>query len=422
MDSFTHGAVGAFIAWTWPQRWAVPKAAAVSVAAALLPDVDVFLPDPFNPDATLAHRGFTHSLLGVAVLAPLVAIVPWLLSKQKRVYWSFVALVALGTISHLVLDLPTELGLKIFWPFYSKPVYMEWLSGIDLTLFTVAVFVLLAAWTYAKTGEAVRRGIFSSAFLALFCWWLFAGWPLIGGRLGASLQTEEPLRSVYPLVLGAMLLVVLAAIRRANWSFQENHARFGLLGLAAFALYLLVCGTAHWAALKRIDDFTREHGIKVLARAATRLEPSSFIAPARWTGLVLAPEGVFQAEMSPVGSKTPKFKFYPNAAENAFVTKARSIPEVQSYLADARFAVSCYEEEDGQHYVEFYDPWWGVGVVRVTLNQQREVISTRWVPVREYVSTVPFPEAALAGKKIAQNIVSEPRTGPCLLATVQQAN
>jgi membrane-bound metal-dependent hydrolase YbcI (DUF457 family) len=191
VDFLTHGAVGAFIAWTWPRRWAVPKAAATSVTAALLPDVDIFLPDPFNPDATLAHRGFTHSLFGVAVLAPLVAIVPWWLSKQKRAYWSLVALVALGMISHLVLDLPTEVGLKIFWPFYPKPVYLEWLSGIDLTLFTVSLFVPLAAWTYAKPGQALRRGIFSSAFLVVFCWWLFAGWPLIGGRLGSSLQTEE---------------------------------------------------------------------------------------------------------------------------------------------------------------------------------------------------------------------------------------
>jgi membrane-bound metal-dependent hydrolase YbcI (DUF457 family) len=384
MDSLTHGAAGAFIAWAWPQRWAVPKAATTCVTAALLPDADMFLPDAFNPNAVLAHRGLTHTLFGVAVLAPLVAIVPWWLTKKKGAYWSFLVLVALGMISHLVLDLPTELGLRIFWPFYPKYIYLEWLSGIDWTLFTVSVFVLLAAWTYAKPAEAVRRGTLSAALLVFLCCWLFAGWPLVGGRLGASLQTEEPVRSFYPIALAAVLLVLLVAIARMNWNFQENRARFGLLGLGAFAFYLLVCGTAHWAALRRIDNFTHGRSVKVLARDASRLEPSSFMAPVRWTGLVLAPQGVFQAEMSPLGPELPIFKFYPNAAENEFVTRARSIPLVQGYLAFTRFPVSCYEEDEGQHFVEFYDPWWGVGVVRVTLNQQREVISTRWVFLREY--------------------------------------
>jgi membrane-bound metal-dependent hydrolase YbcI (DUF457 family) len=398
---------------------AVPKPVITSATAALLPDLDIFLPGHFNPDATLAHRGFTHSLFGVAVLAPLIAIVPWWLSKQKGTYWRLVALVAMGMISHLALDLPTELGLKIFWPFYAKHVYVDWLGGIDLTLFTVALFVLLAAWTYAKPGQALRRGIFSTAFLVVFCWWLFAGWPLIGGRLGSSLQTEEPLRSIYPLVLGAMLLIQLVAIGRANWSFQENRARFGLLGLATFAVYLCACGSAHWAAVERIDDFTQVQGIKVLARTANRFEPSSFLAPARWTGLVLAPEGVYRAEMSPFGSERPKFKFYPNVAENAFVTKARSIPAVQRYLADTRFPVSCYEQQEAKSLVEFYDPWLGVGVVRVTLNQQRGIESVRWIRVREYVSRASF---SAPDKSIARNVVPRLQTGPCFLATVQQVN
>ncbi len=82
----------------------------VSVAAALLPDLDVFLPGRFDPDSILAHRGFTHTMAGVAVLAPLIAIVPWGLSKQKGTYWRLVALVAMGMLSHVALDLPTELG------------------------------------------------------------------------------------------------------------------------------------------------------------------------------------------------------------------------------------------------------------------------------------------------------------------------
>ena len=419
MDSLTHGAAGIFVGWAWPRRWAVPNAVVISATAALLPDLDVFLPGHFNPDAVLAHRGFTHSFFGVAVLAPLLAILPWWLSKQKGTYWKFAGLIAMGMISHLALDLPTEPALKIFWPFYAKHVYVDWLSGIDLTLFSIALSVLVAAWVYAKPGEALRRGAFSAAFMVVFCWWLFAGWPLIGGRFGSSLQTEEPVRTIYPLVLAAMLLVQLIAIGQARWSFHDHHERFGLLGLGAFALYLCACGSAHWAAVKRIDNFTQVRGIKVLARTANRFEPSSFLAPDRWTGLVLAPEGVYEAEMSTLGSEPPKFRLYPNAVENAFVAKARAIPAVQQYLTDTRFPVSCYEQQEGRSLVEFYDPWWGVGVVRVMLTQQRDIKSVRWVSVAEYVSTPPFSAFATSS---AQNVGPQQQSGPCFLVNVQQAN
>jgi hypothetical protein len=141
------------------------------------------------------------------------------------------------------------------------------------------------------------------------------------------------------------------------------------------------------------------------------------MAPVRWTGLVLAPQGVFQAEMSPLGSELPKFKFYPNAAENEF-----AIPVVQGYLADARFPISCYEEGEKQHIVDFYDPWVGVGVIRVTLNGRREVIATHWISVREYASDAPVPAVALGNKGLARNAVLPLQRGPCLLAAVQQAN
>lgn len=35
-------------------------------------------------------------------------------------------------------------------------------------------------------------------------------------------------------------------------------------------------------------------------------------------------------------------------------------------------------------------------MVRVMLNQQRELVSKRWVPVREYVSKAPFSAAPSA--------------------------
>ncbi|MCI0414595.1 metal-dependent hydrolase, partial [bacterium] len=114
-----------FIAWAWPRRWAVPRAAPFVVAAALLPDLDSYIepyPD-FGPGSDFGHRGFTHSLFGAAVLAPVLALVPLWLSKEKGSYTRYarlVALIAAGILTHVVLDLPTEIGAKVFYPFYRK--------------------------------------------------------------------------------------------------------------------------------------------------------------------------------------------------------------------------------------------------------------------------------------------------------------
>jgi membrane-bound metal-dependent hydrolase YbcI (DUF457 family) len=423
MDWITHSAAGAFIAWAWPRRWAVAGATPFVVAAALLPDLDSYIepyPD-FGPGSDFGHRGFTHSLFGAAVIAPVIALVPLWLSKEKRSYIRYarlVALIAAGILTHVVLDLPTEIGAKVFYPFYRKIVYLDWLGHIDFTLFTLSVFVLLAAWTYSKREAAVLRGILSSALLASFSWWFFADFPSFALRIAQNFgelekSTEEPFRTVYPLILGGMLLCVFAAFARKGWVFRQNRALFGRIGLAAFSIYLFVCGAAQWLALNQIEQFTRERGLEVLARAATRAEAWSFVGPRLWTGLVLAPEGVYRAEISPFSARRPTFRFFANAAENAFVARSRSMPTVQAFLSSARFPLSCYQVEGSQHIVEFYDYGAGNGVVRVALNERLETLAVGWIGMTDYVSKASPSHTAIPDNKVGPNIV--PQRPPCFL-------
>ena len=425
MDWITHSAAGAFIAWAWPRRWALPRAAPFVVAAALLPDLDSFIePYPvFGAGSDFGHRGFTHSLFGAAVMAPVIALVPLWLSKEKRSYVRYarlVALIAAGILTHVVLDLPTEIGAKVFYPFYRKIVYLDWLGHIDFTLFTLGVFVLLATWTYAKREAAVLRGILSSALIASFCWWFFADFPPFALRIAQNFgelekSTEGPFRTVYPLFLGGMLLAVFAAFARKGWGFRQNRALVGRIGLAAFSIYLLVCGFAQWLALNQIEQFTRERGLQVLARAATRGEAWSFVGPGRWTGLVLAPEGVYKAEISPFSARSSTFRFFANSAENAFVARSRSMPTVQAFLSTARFPVSCYQVEGSKHIVEFYDYGAGNGVVRVALNERLETLAVRWIGMTDYVSKAP-PSQTTPDSKVGPNVVPQVSSvRPCFL-------
>lgn len=378
MDLLIHSTTGAFIGWALPQRRVGPGLAPVVLAGALLPDVDMFI-DPFVPG--FAHRGFTHSLFGVAVLAPLAALVALRLSKEKG-FARLVALIAIGMLSHVLLDLPTQMGVVLFYPFSRKHVYLDFLGYADWTLFTLALFVLLAAWTYANRDAAVRRGILSAVLLASLSSWLFSEWPTLALHFAATVEeaTEEPFRTVYPLVLGGMLVGLFVAFARKGWGFRQNRTVFGRLGVAVFSIYLGFCVTAQGIALSQIQQFTRERGIVVWKRAASRMGYSSLVGPLRWTGVVLAPEGIYQAQISPFGVRSPTFTLFPSTTENRFVARSRSIPEVQGFLSEARFPVTRYRVEKGQPVVEFQD--YGLSwrpLLRVVLNERQEVLAVGWI-------------------------------------------
>jgi len=300
MDPLIHSAAGAFIGWALPRRYASLGAVPPVVAGALLPDVDYFT-DPFiDPRSAFSHRGFTHSLFGVAVLAPLAALLVWRFSKKKR-FTLPVVLIATGMLSHLLLDLPTPMGVMLFYPFSRKYVHLDFFGYLDWSLFTLALFVLLTIWTYANRNTAVRRGIYSATLLSLLSWWLYSEWPKQAFYFAATVEeaTEAPFRTVYPLVLGGILLLLFVAFSRKDWGFRQSRAVFGRMGVAIFGAYLIFCVTLQGIVLSETQQFTRERGIVVWRRAASRMGYSSLVGPFLWTGLVLAPEGVYQAQIIP---------------------------------------------------------------------------------------------------------------------------
>jgi len=381
MDPLIHSAAGAFIGWALPRRYASLGAVPPVVAGALLPDVDYFT-DPFiDPRSAFSHRGFTHSLFGVAVLAPLAALLVWRFSKKKR-FTLPVVLIATGMLSHLLLDLPTPMGVMLFYPFSRKYVHLDFFGYLDWSLFTLALFVLLTIWTYANRNTAVRRGIYSATLLSLLSWWLYSEWPKQAFYFAATVEeaTEAPFRTVYPLVLGGILLLLFVAFSRKDWGFRQSRAVFGRMGVAIFGSYLIFCLALQGIVLSETQQFTRERGIVVWRRAASRMGYSSLVGPFLWTGLVLAPEGVYQAQIIPLGTRSPTFTLFPSTAENPFVVKTRSIPEVQYFLSAARFPVSRYRVEKGQPIVEYQE--YGLSwrpLLRVAMNDRQEVISVGWI-------------------------------------------
>ena len=369
MDTISTGIGGALLAKALPEHERGPRGVWAVTLASLLPDADVFadflLDDPLA-DLT-QHRGFTHSLLGLGVMAPLVAWLLWRFSKDKN-YRQLLALVTLGLLWHLFTDLATSWGTMVFHPFSRQRVVWDLLFIIDFAFTGILLLPQLAAWIYRRPNGAARRAGLAWALLVSFTALVLA-WasPFFGRPFDAALL----------LLLSSVLAGLLFAPALRGWGFRQSRTTFCRLGLAALGVYLGVCTTAHFVGLEQVKQFSRARALAVEAQAALP-QP---LSPFRWSGLVLTPEGVYQSWFHVLEADAPEFEFFPTA-RNEFVARAERLPAVKTYLWFARFPLVRYRKTGGLHLVEYTDLRFQVPrnrsspfVFRITFNAQGKVLA-----------------------------------------------
>lgn len=140
MFNSTHTFVGIAIARAGMDRW-VPRAAITAAIAANLPDVDIITALSGTATYIKYHRGITHTLVGIPVLALILTAVMYLFSGS---FWKtyFLALIAMAT--HPLLDLANTYGLRPFLPWDSGWYYGDLLPIIDPYLDAILLIGILA--------------------------------------------------------------------------------------------------------------------------------------------------------------------------------------------------------------------------------------------------------------------------------------
>lgn len=141
MDSLTQVALGAAVGEAVLGRKVGRKAALWGAVCGTLPDLDVLV--RFSSDVAnfTYHRSFSHSLLVLALLTPLMV---WLIRKvhpttaEHTRGWA--VLVYLSFATHVLLDSFTIYGTQIFWPVVSTPMTWGSLFIID-PVFTLPLIV-----------------------------------------------------------------------------------------------------------------------------------------------------------------------------------------------------------------------------------------------------------------------------------------
>jgi inner membrane protein len=176
-------AVAATMARAGVRRFS-PLATTAVVVAALIPAID-FIGVTGGPQAYLVfHRTYTHSIVGGAVLALLVALALWLVGRkwepEPARFPGLLGAALLGVAGHLLLDLGDNYGEKLFWPFNSKWYAWNLWPQLDPWLLLLLLIVLGVPWLLSVVSEEVgaqrRRGPLLSGIVSLVLIAGYCGW------------------------------------------------------------------------------------------------------------------------------------------------------------------------------------------------------------------------------------------------------
>ncbi|MFZ3213337.1 MAG: metal-dependent hydrolase [Terriglobales bacterium] len=149
MEPITHMLTGACMSRAGLNR-KTGLATATLVLAAEASDLDVLYGIHGRIAVLQHHRGWTHSFVGVPVMAGLAVLVVWAWNRRFRkprldakppVRWGVLyAIALLGPLSHILLDYTTAYGIRMFEPFSYK--WYEWDTVSIVEPFMLGVLIL----------------------------------------------------------------------------------------------------------------------------------------------------------------------------------------------------------------------------------------------------------------------------------------
>lgn len=167
-----------------------PLATATLTLAAEAPDLDVISRFWGSAFGLNHHRGFTHSFLGVPLVATVVVAFMygiWRLRGRKArdpnlpPRWGLLfAYACLAGLSHILLDFTNNYGVRPFWPFSEHWISWDIVFIIEPVLLVAVTLGLILPSFFSLINEEIggrRKGNLPGrltatlALLAIFCYW-----------------------------------------------------------------------------------------------------------------------------------------------------------------------------------------------------------------------------------------------------------
>lgn len=141
MDNLTHSLTAVLLARTGLAR-GVPFGTALAVGAANFADIDIVTGAESWICYLHYHRGFTHSLLWLPVVAAAPLPLWWLLARRRgpvsRALWLRAYLVSLiAGLTHPLLDLLNVYGIRLWTPASERWLHLDLLFIVDVWVWAI---------------------------------------------------------------------------------------------------------------------------------------------------------------------------------------------------------------------------------------------------------------------------------------------
>jgi membrane-bound metal-dependent hydrolase YbcI (DUF457 family) len=147
VDNLTHSLFALTLART-PLRRAGPGTTPALLLASNAPDSDIVFAIARGSEAYLdAHRGSSHGPLGILTLALSVAALVYVVRKRGQPptpFWNLAGVALIGTLCHVLMDLPTSYGTRLFSPFDRTWYAVDLMPIIDVYLLGLLASGLMA--------------------------------------------------------------------------------------------------------------------------------------------------------------------------------------------------------------------------------------------------------------------------------------
>ncbi len=285
VDNLTHTLLAAALARTRLQRLSGLAAPAL-VVGANLPDLDAVVRLWAGREGYLVHhRGVSHSLLGVALQAGLVACgLRWLDRLRERrtgrpaASWAgALTLSAIAAFSHPLLDWLNTYGWRPWLPFDGRWIYGDTLFIVDPWLW------LLLGAPAALAGPRTAAGHWT--------------WGVLAGLAAATIVLAAQ-GGIVPAVAALAWFAGLVLIACARWRGFGRRSPAGLLRAAAAgtAAYLLAMGAlSEQAMVEGLQLVERQRASEDPVLAATHAPGPG--DPLHWQILVETERAVYVQEL-----------------------------------------------------------------------------------------------------------------------------
>jgi inner membrane protein len=367
MDNLAHTLLGLSFAKSGLER-TTPMATAALLISSNLPDIDVLA--RINGDALSHlkyHRGFTHSLVGLGLLACLLTLVLWYADRKLRsrarvertrcrplrLFW----LCYLGGLGHTFFDYTNSYGVRPFLPFSNQWYYGDLIFVVDPWIWLIlgASAVWLTATNARRIGLWLLLGALTSLLIVL----------VRQNTAQPGLVIPGAVR--YAWFVGLTLIVIGSVLR---WG--KAGALLARVSLALLIAYYGGMTLARQAAASAARSAAREPVDSVVAWPA----PAN---PAAWQAVITSPRGVETAWVTLSGNHKPDWTEV-TGLQPRLVEALRRNDRSREFLNFARFWNASVEENESGHSILVRD-------LRFTLRMSALVDkddAVRWVEVRWY--------------------------------------